>query len=155
MGDRQERASSSLNDPNVKNHSFIHLTNLHWTPTLHQKPYEALEIHNENTCSTASLSSLREKNTFFREITILYQSIMILLKKGCITKLRRIKKGFTDGVILKRIDGQVGVGPGRMHIPGRMAHPGQGGTSVHRVCREDKAGHRMPRVQCQEMRSKR
>ena len=27
---------------------------------------------------------------------------MILLKKGCITKLRRIKKGFTDGVILKR-----------------------------------------------------
>ena len=72
--------------------------------------------------------SLGEKNIFFREITILYQSIMILLKKRCIIKLRRIKKGFTDGVTLKRelMDRWEWAQEGCMsqegwHIPGKEA----------------------------------
>ena len=58
----------------------------------------------------------------FREITILYQSIMILLKKGCITKPRRIKKGFTNGVTLKRklMDRWEWAQEG-WHIPGKEA----------------------------------
>ena len=48
---------------------------------------------------------------------------MILLKKGCITKPRRIKKGFATGVTSKRelMDRWEWAQEG-WHIPGKEAH---------------------------------
>ena len=62
------------------------------------------------------------RNTLFRAITILYQTIMIFLKEGVHHQAEENQGRFHRGSNIKlRAEGQVGVGPGRLHVQSKEA----------------------------------